>query len=186
MKQRHTIILAVFALGLSCTAAKRGTVIAEPGPATQPTAINGNMLSSSSPDGPGTVSGKQHSEYWTINYEVSGGFAGIRRQLNVSNDGSFVASDLKRKRRVEQQASPEQIVKIADALSKIDFAQLPAMEPKLSSRCADCFHHKLTVTKDDQPHKLNFDDTTLKDPACAALIGLLSTMLNQALVQQGP
>jgi hypothetical protein len=188
MKHRNYILLSILTVGLSCTAAERGVVIKETGPAIQHTAANDTgsppqkALSPSVPD----VSGKQHSEYWTIDYAVSGGFAGIRRLLNLSGNGRIVASDLKRKRRVEQQASSEQLVKIADALSMIDFSRLQATGPKLSSRCADCFQHELTVVKDGQHHKLYFDDTTLKDPACAELISLLSSILNQALVKQGP
>ena len=104
----------------------------------------------------------------------------------MSADGRIIASDLKRKRRVEQQAPPEQLVKIAGALSKIDLSRLPATRPKLAKRCADCFQYALTVDNGDQRYKLYVDDITLEDPACAELIGLLSSLLNQALVKQDP
>ena len=193
MKQRHSILLIICAVGIyACTAVESGVVSTEPRSATQHATVTGSVslsreaLSPSVPDEPGTVSGKQDSGSWTIEYEVSGGFAGIRRQLNLSGNGRIIASDLKRKRRVEQQAPPEQLVKIAEALSKIDLSRLPATGPKLSNRCADCFQHALTVANADQHYKLYVDDTTLKDPACAELIGLLSSLLNQALVKQEP
>lgn len=192
MKQLHAIILAIFAVGLSCTAAEGDVVIKEPGFATPPADINHTgssrqeSLSPSTPDASDTISGKQHLESWKIDYEVSGGFAGIRQQLNMSSDGRLIALDLKRKRRVEQQASPEQLIKIADALSKIDFPRLQATVPKLSNLCADCFQYVLTVVIGDQHERLHFDDVSLKDPACTVLIGLLSSTLNRSLIKQEP
>jgi len=192
MKQLHAILLTMFAVGLSCTAAEGDIVIKEPGFSTPRAEINRTgssrqeSLSPPAPDTSGTVSGKQHSESWEIDYEVSGGFAGIRQQLNMSSDGRLIASDLKRKRRIEQQVSPEQLVKIADALSKIDFPRLQATGPKLSNHCADCFQYVLTVFIGDQHERLYFDDVSLKDPACTTLIGLLSSTLNRALIKKEP
>jgi len=191
MKQLHSLYLIIGAVGIyACTAVESGVVIREPRSATQQTAVGGagslsrERSSPSAPDDPAT--GKQHSGCWTIAYEVSGGFAGIRRQLEVSGNGRTIASDLKKKRRVEQQAPPEQLAKIADALSKIDPSRLSEMGPKLSSRCADCFQHALTVDNVDQHYKLRVDDKTLEDPACAELIGLLSSLLDQTLAKQEP
>lgn len=183
----------MFTVGISaCTTVESGVVTTEPRSAAQHTTVTGTgslsreALSPSVPDEPGTVSGKQHAGSWTIEYEVSGGFAGIRRQLILSGNGRIIASDLKSKRRVEKQAPPEQLVKIADASSKVDFSRLSATGPKLSSRCADCFQHALTVVNVDQRYKPYIDDATLKDPALAELIGLLSSLMNQALIKQEP
>ena len=193
MKQRHSIFLIIVTAGIyACTTVESGVVATEPRSAAQHTAVSGTgsppqeALSPSVPDEPGTVSGKQHAGSWTIEYEVSGGFAGIRRQLILSGNGRIIASDLKSKRCVEKQAPPEQLVKIADALSKVDFSRLSATGPKFSNHCADCFQHTLTMINVDQFYKPYLDDATLKDPAWTELIGLLSSLLNQALIKQEP
>jgi len=175
MKQRHSILLIIFTVGLyACTAVR---VTGSPSQEALPRPV---------PAEPAAVSGKEDAGAWTIEYEVSGGFAGIRRQLNLSGNGRIIASDLKRKRRVEQQAPPERLVKIADALSKIDLSRLSTKGPKLSNRCADCFQQALTVDNADQHYKLYVDDAMLEDPACAELLGLLSSLLDQALAKQEP
>jgi len=193
MKQRSSILLIICAVGMhACTAVERGVVTTGPRSATQHTTTTGTgslsreALSPSVPDETGTVSGKQHSGSWTIEYEVSGGFAGIRRHLKLSSDGRLSVTDLKQKKHIEQQASSEQLAEIANLLTKIDFSRAPGTRPLFSNRCADCFQHVLTTVVKGQRNTLAFDDITLKDSESAPLTRLLVSMINQALVKQGP
>jgi hypothetical protein len=180
MNKLRSILLIIGAVGMyACTTVESGVVTTESRSATRHTAAT-------VPGETGAVSGKEHSVSRAIQYEVSGGFAGIRRQLNVSGNGHIIASDLKRKRSVEQQATPDQLVKIADALSKIDPSRLSAKGPKTSNHCADCFQHALTVDNAGQHYKLDVDDIMMQDPACAELIVLLSSLLDQVLAKQAP
>jgi hypothetical protein len=148
--------------------------------------VKQKALPLSGPHVPGVVSNKQDSESWKIEYQVSGGFAGVRRQMELSSDGKLIATDLKRGKSIERQASPEQLTQITSILAKIDFGGRKEARPRVLDRCADCFQHAVAVHINKQRHSLHFDDVSLRGSPYAALIGFLSSLLNQCLSNIGP
>jgi len=177
MKQFEDVrFLVVLAAGILEIAAGCGAALGTP---------QQEALSPSAPKAVHETSEKQRPGLWEIEYEISGGFAGIRRQLKLSSDGRLLVTDLKQKKHIEQQASSEQLAEIANILAKIDFARSPETLPQFSNRCADCFQHVLTAVVRGQRYTLRFNDITLKDSECAPLTRLLLSMVNQALVKQG-
>lgn len=140
-----------------------------------------DVLSPPVQQAPKDTSEKQRAEAWEIEYEVSGGIAGIERRLSLSGNGKIIATDPKNKRSIEQRASPEQLTKIRNILVKTDFSRMPETRSKLTNRCADCFQHRLTVNVEGQGHRLHFTDLSLRDSEYAPLIGLLASLLDQAL-----
>ena len=135
---------------------------------------------------PGTRSDRKPLGSWNIVYGVSGGFAGIRTQMELESTGKSTVTDLKQKRTVEQEASREQMTKIANALSKIDFAATQKTESGLSNNCRDCFEYTIIMFSDGLQYRLHFNDLSLRNSTCAELAGLLSTMMNQALATPKP
>lgn len=127
---------------------------------------------------------KQRADTWEIEYEVSGGIAGIERRLKLSGNGKIIAIDQKNKRSIEQQASPEQLTNIRNILVKTDFSRMPETRSKFTSRCADCFQHRLSVIVEGQGHKVLFSDVSLRGSEYAPLIGLLASLLDQALLKR--
>lgn len=115
---------------------------------------------------------------------IAGGFAGIQRQLRLSSNGKLIAADLKQKRSIEQHVSSWQLTDITSMLKKMDFSRIPEGRSKFSNNCADCFQHALTVVIDGQEHRRHFNDVSLRDSEYAPLIGLLSSLLNQALLNK--
>jgi hypothetical protein len=144
------------------------------------------MMPSSASKSSGNIPDKQCRESWEIEYNLSGGLAGILRQLKLSSSGRLLASDLKKKIHIEQQVPAEQLSEIAGILRKIDLSRAPKTHRDLYQGCADCFQHELTVVADGQRHKLYVDDTTLEDPEYVPLIKLLSSLINQAFVEEEP
>lgn len=112
---------------------------------------------------------------------ITGGFAGIQRQLRLSSKGNLIATDLKKKRSIEQHVSSEQLTDITGMLKKIDFSRIPEGRSKFLNSCADCFQYTLIVVIDGQEHRQRFNDVSLRDSEYAPLIALLSSLLNQAL-----
>lgn len=121
-----------------------------------------------------------------IEYSVSGGFAGIHRQLTLSNDGHFTTTDQRTKERVELQASEEQLASIAGILEQLSFSVDARASSKSSGQCADCFQYSLTLTANGRRGAIVLDDLSLGDSKCAALIGLLSTMMASHTVTAAP
>ena len=150
----------------------------------------GNFLTGAhegcAPMNSGNIADKQSTESWEIGYTVSGGFAGIMRQLKLSSNGRLLAIDLKKKIHMEQQASAEQLAEVSDILHKIDLSRAQTKRPDLKNKCADCFQRELTVVTDGQRHRLNIDDTVLEDQEYVQLIKLLSSLMNQAFVKEKP
>lgn len=118
---------------------------------------------------------------WIIEYAISGGFAGIRRQLTINSSGHLTAIDQKLKKNVEQQISQKQLAEIINTLEQINFSLMNDNTSKLSNRCADCFVYTLNLTADGSKGKITVNDLSLQDSKYIALIKLLSTMLDQAL-----
>lgn len=118
---------------------------------------------------------------WIIEYAISGGFAGIQRQLTLNSSGQLTATDQKLKKNVEQQISQKQLAEIINTLEQINFSLMNGNTSKLSNRCADCFVYTLNLTADGSKGKITVNDLSLQDSKYIALIKLLSTMLDQAL-----
>jgi hypothetical protein len=60
---------------------------------------------------PATTAGGEASSVraWNVDFELSGGFAGMMKQVKISHDGRLVAENLKRRTRVEKRISPEEL-----------------------------------------------------------------------------
>ncbi len=118
---------------------------------------------------------------WTIEYSISGGFAGIRRQLIINSSGHLTAKDQKLKKDVGQQISQKQLAEIINILEQLNYSLDMENASKLSGRCADCFIYTLSITADDRKEKITLNDLSLQGSKHSELIRLLSTMLDQAL-----
>lgn len=120
------------------------------------------------------------AKVWKIEYRVSGGFAGIRRTLELSSDGKLIATDLKQKKTVEKSISDKQIASIENLLNTTNYQQTTEARSKLSNRCADCFQHAITVTIDERQHSTAGTDVSLRNSPYASLIGALAGFVNTA------
>lgn len=118
---------------------------------------------------------------WKIEYVLSGGFAGMHRQLSLNSSGVLIAADVRTKKSVEKQAAPEALADIAALLAKMDRSGMPDGRRPFANTCADCLQYGLTVVIDGQEYRQRFHELSLTDPVHAALVGLLSSLLQQAL-----
>ncbi len=135
---------------------------------------------------PGTVSDRRPWGSWSIIYGVTGGFAGIKRQLELESTGKVTVNDFKQKRTVRKEASREQMTNISTALSKIDFPETQRPQSGRSSNCRDCFEYTIIIFNDGRQYKLHYNDLSLRSSPCAGIAALLSAMMNHTLAKPEP
>ncbi len=131
-----------------------------------------------------SLSTEHHAEKpksWIIEYTISGGFAGIHRHLTLNSSSQLTATDKKFKKLTEQQISQEQLMEIANILEQLNFSINEKNASRLGGKCADCFQYSLTLTANSRKGAIILNDLSLNDSKYAALIRLLSTMMDQAL-----
>ncbi len=81
---------------------------------------------------------------WEVGFELSGGIAGMMKQMTISQDGRLVAENLRSRIRVEKRLSTDQLRELHRLIEQAESAQGTAMGSP--SRCADCMQYRLTVT----------------------------------------
>lgn len=122
----------------------------------------------------------EKSRAWMIEYSISGGFAGINRQLALSSSGLMTVTNEKIKKHIEYKASPEQLTEITNILEQLDFSANDK-SPSILSKCADCFRYSLSIKKDDKKGGVVLDDISLQGSKYIQLIRLLSSLMDEAL-----
>ena len=89
----------------------------------------------------GTPAGATRS--WEVGFELSGGIAGMMKQMTISHDGRLVAENLKRRTRVEKRMSADQLRELHRLVEQAQSVQGTAMGSP--GRCADCMQYRLTI-----------------------------------------
>jgi hypothetical protein len=115
---------------------------------------------------------------WELTFDVSGGFAGRREHLELSNAGLLIAVDENAGQRIETQAAQVDLDMVAGLLAGV------CLEPgadKSPDGCADCFEYHLVVLMDGQTYEFHFNDVSLAESQLKALINNLSELLQRTL-----
>ena len=114
---------------------------------------------------------------WTIEFVVSGGFAGIEHRLEIDSTGAYQAQDAQTGTKVEGSLPAETMALLE--------AQLPALcgvgEAGRPPACADCFQYALEVTSGGATYSIVLNDVSLSQSTAAPLVGTLLQILNEAL-----
>ncbi len=132
--------------------------------------------------GPAVTAGTQvsPSQSWEVSFELSGGIAGMTKQMTISHDGRLVAENLKRRTRAEKRISPDQLRDLDRMVGQ--YQPAPAATGTLSRRCADCVHYRLTATRAGDERALSESGTVEgRRPGDLDLIGFLIAVLNEAI-----
>lgn len=115
---------------------------------------------------------------WKIDFQLSGGFAGLDRTLTVSSNGQLSAEDRRPGTRVTAQATQAEL---AD-LSRLVTAVKSLGEIRRSdSRCRDCLSYNIVVEIDGQRVAALLDDTTVPGSGLEELTRVLSALVNRVL-----
>jgi hypothetical protein len=114
-------------------------------------------------------------EPWRLEIHLSGGFAGLDRQLELSSTGELTASDRRRDTHITARLSAGEIAQI-DALIPV----APAVSASRTG-CADCLLYDLTLYVHGQSVVVHLDDISLGRSGTEPLIRSLLTLLDSAL-----
>jgi hypothetical protein len=118
---------------------------------------------------------------WEVSFVLSGGIAGMTKQMTISHDGRLVAENLKRGTRAEKRISPDQLQNLDRMVGQ--YQPMPASATGiLGRRCSDCINYRLTVTGTGERPALSENGTIEgRRPSDPDLIGFLISLLNQTV-----
>lgn len=114
---------------------------------------------------------------WSVQLNQSGGFIGVKLNVQVSSDGRLTAEDQRAGRTVTQQLPPEALARLLRLYSSI----IPPPSGPQQSACADCFLYDLQLNSEGQTIQIHADDTTLASSGAADLIAYLQQLRDSAL-----
>jgi hypothetical protein len=109
---------------------------------------------------------------WHIFFKLSGGFAGYRKTMELSNTGVVTAADEKSGRRVTGSMTEREISEIALLAEDIKSIQ-PSERP---ANCADCLNYDLTVLMNDQRFSFQLNDLSLPQSGLEPFISILLSL----------
>ena len=115
---------------------------------------------------------------WQVKYNLSGGFAGLNRELLLSSDGQIIVLDQRKKIHKAIKASPEQLTKARKLLENLQPLQPPV---KPAQNCADCFYSQMVITLDKRTYTVDSNSLREEDTSYQNLNNFLSDILNRAL-----
>jgi hypothetical protein len=115
---------------------------------------------------------------WQVKYNLSGGIAGLNRELLLRSDGQILAIDQKRNTRKEKKARPEQL---AEARKLLESLQPLKSSTKPDQNCADCFHSEMAITLGKKTYAIDSSSLGEEDTSYQNLNSFLSNLLNQTL-----
>jgi len=119
------------------------------------------------------------TDSWELSLEVTGGLAGVQRQLSISNTGELIARDQASGAVVEVQVPAADLVALTSLLT-----QLPSPDmvvPETMAPCNDCFEYTLRVSMGGLQTDLVTNDVSLENSSYAPLISKLTDLLQKAL-----
>ena len=112
---------------------------------------------------------------WRLQLRLSGGFAGLNRELELSSTGELSASDRRRDTHVTARVSSDEIAKIGSLIPAT-----PA-SPAGKSGCADCFLYDVTLFLRERSVVVRTDDISLAGSNIEPLVRSLVALLDRAL-----
>lgn len=108
---------------------------------------------------------------------MTGGIAGVERDLALDQTGAYKAKDGQSGRSVEGVASPDVMDKILDELRSLCHVS----ESQRPRSCADCFLYSLQATLNGQDYQIVLNDLNLMDSPAGPLVATLGGYLGRVL-----
>ncbi|MCK6585850.1 MAG: hypothetical protein L6Q49_22320, partial [Anaerolineales bacterium] len=79
-------------------------------------------------------------EDWSVKMTLSGGFAGLRRNIRVYSDGNYTVMDEKVNNTFNGMLTENQQSQLEGLISAVEFTA-----PNIRSVCADCFNYDVEI-----------------------------------------
>lgn len=117
---------------------------------------------------------------WSVQFSMSGGFAGLQRSVELSSTGQMTVIDRKEGRQVTVQIPEAEM----EAISSWVLQAQPVPPPARLPACRDCFEYEVTIHRGGEALSFWYDDATLEGAELAPLINTLARLQDQALSGQ--
>ncbi len=115
---------------------------------------------------------------WQVALNVSGGFAGLQRQLTIDNSGAFAASD-RRAGTIRGKLKTEQLTQLDELLGTLEGAITPQSRPSFPGGCADCLMSRLDVSFNGRHYSVTLRSGEVATPPYADLFAQLSMLMRE-------
>jgi hypothetical protein len=115
-------------------------------------------------------------EDWAVKMTLSGGFAGLRRNIRAYSDGSYIVVDEKVNDTFNGTLTENQLTELEGMISAVEFTA-----PKVPSVCADCFNYDVEIVSGSRKLLFSVDDMSLSDSGVADLVEFLRGLMDSAL-----
>lgn len=113
---------------------------------------------------------------WSVKLTISGGIAGIQRNIQVNEEGKYKVTDERTGNTVEGELTGEQLTELEALVTAFEFSS-----PKTKSVCADCFVYDLDIQSGGKKMLAQADDVNLGDSGMGALVEFLRGLMDTAL-----
>ena len=120
----------------------------------------------------------QVRETWSLTFHMSGGIAGLNREMEFASSGSATATDHRRSRQVRRQVSQDELLEIDRLVASAVAGDAPA-----SSSCRDCLNYAIELRRAGQQITIRADDRSLSNSKVAPLVQALSRLQNSLLAE---
>lgn len=126
----------------------------------------------------------ENAQRWRVELNISGGFAGIRRQITVNADGSLIATDGRQGSKVERTLQTEQLAKLNTVVAALESAPTAQSGRAFPGRCADCIQSRLNATVNGKTYTATVRSGEKPAQPFDDLIAQLAQLLQETLSQQ--
>jgi len=124
-----------------------------------------------------TTNNKKQS--WSVILSISGGFAGLMRNISIDEDGSIIINDLKNSKSIRKKLNNKELQDLSDLLDKLKGTSSSSSSPGFSRNCKDCYQYKLSIRWQNSQVLASLNDINLKKSPYKALVIFLKRILSK-------
>ena len=118
-------------------------------------------------------------DVWHLTLQLTGGFTGVDRQLELASTGVLNVTDRRRATQVSTEASASELAQIASMV-----AGLKSIDPDRDSTCRDCLQYELRIRLSERSLLFKMNDVSLVGTPLEPLAKALTSVLNRELSNQ--
>jgi len=119
---------------------------------------------------------------WHVKLAVSGGFASVRRMIELDSSGLLLATDQKRKVSVSKQASYSLVAEVGQLIKKGMIHRPDRSQRGTTADCSDCFEYHLAIAAGNISRSLELGGFPTNTSADVKIIRLLAAQLEKELM----
>lgn len=134
------------------------------------------ILAACSENGGVTYTAPELADGWSIKMNLSGGFDGLVRTIEIDSDGDFVVTDEIRQKTVEGKLTEDELENLKKRISSLKFNPV-----ETETGCADCFLYHVEIESGGRKMIATSDDVTLGDSGMGELTQFLRGIMDSAL-----